>query len=110
MKTLTYLTAATLMTAAVFGQSGKGHNGTGSEVFQGQCIGCHGPDGRAQTETGKKVGAADLTSDSVQQETDSNLSKIVEDGKGKMPAFKGKLGDDEIKAVIAYVRELAKKQ
>ena len=30
------------------------------------------------------------------------------DGKGKMPAFKGKLTDDQIKQVVAYVRTLAK--
>jgi len=110
MRTLTYATIATLLTTSVFGQSSKEHEGTGAGVFQKQCIGCHGADGRAQTETGKKVGAADLTSDAVQRETDSNLSKIVQDGKGKMPAFEGRLSDDEIRAVIAYVRELAKKQ
>ena len=72
-------------------------------------MGCHGPDGRAQTETGKKVGAADLTSDTVQQLSESQLMKIVQDGKAKMPAFEGKLRDDEIRAVIAHIKELAKK-
>jgi cytochrome c6 len=109
MRTLTYATIATLLASSVFGQSSKGSNGPGAEVFREQCIGCHGPDGRAQTETGKKVGAADLTSDSVQKETNSSLSKIVQDGKGKMPAFEGRLSDDEIRAVVAYVRELARK-
>ena len=73
-------------------------------------MGCHGPDGRAQTELSKKVGAADLTSDAVQQQTDSNLMKIVKGGKRKMPAFEDKLSNDEIAGVVAYIRELAKKR
>ena len=110
MMILTYATIATLLTASVFGQSRKVHNGAGADVFNKQCIGCHGTDGRAQTETGKKVGAADLTSTAVQQETDSNLATIVQDGKGKMPSFEGKLSNNEINAVIAYVRQLANKE
>ena len=109
MKTSIFVTIATLLAVTLTAQSNKGRNNTGSSVFQEQCIGCHGPDGRAQTETGKKVGAADLTSDAIQQQSDSQLSKMVQDGKGKMPAFESKLSNDEIRAVIAYIRELAKK-
>ena len=109
MKTSIIATVVTLFAIPVFAQSGK-HNGPGAAIFQEQCIVCHGPNGRAQTETGMKVGAADLTSDAVQQQSDSQLSKIIQDGKGKMPAFEGKLTDDEVRAVIGYIRQLAKKK
>ena len=109
MKTSTIATVVTLLAVPAFAQSGK-HSGPGAAIFQELCIVCHGPDGRAQTETGTKVGAADLTADAVQQQGDSQLSKIIQDGKGKMPAFEGKLTDDEIRAVIAYIRQLAKKK
>ena len=82
----------------------------GEDIFQEQCVGCHGPDGRAQTDMGKTLQAADLTSEVIQQKSDSNLSKSIKGGKGKMPAFENKLADDEIKAVLAYVRQLGKKQ
>ena len=82
----------------------------GEEIFQELCAGCHGPDGRAQTDIGKALGAADLTSESIQQTSDSQLSKSVKGGKGKMPAFENKLSDDEIKAVLAYVKQLGKNQ
>ena len=91
-------------------QSSKGHGITGEAVVQAQCIGCHGPDGRAQTELGKKLGAADLTSDAIRQQSDSQLAKTVKDGKGKMPAFDQKLRDDEVHDVITYIRHLTTKQ
>ena len=80
----------------------------GGAIFQEQCVGCHGSDGRAATDMGKQLKAADLTSADVQQQSDSALTKIVKDGQKKMPAFKGKLDDDDIKAVVTYVRELGK--
>jgi cbb3-type cytochrome c oxidase subunit III len=82
----------------------------GEEIFQELCAGCHGPDGRAQTDIGKAVQAADLTSEAIQQKSESELSKSVKGGKGKMPAFENKLADDEIKAVLTYVKQLGKKQ
>jgi cytochrome c6 len=110
MKITILVTVVTLLVVSAFGQSRKGHNDTGAGLFRERCIGCHGPDGRAQTEAGKKIGAADLTSDPVQSQSDSNLSNVVRDGKAKMPAFKGKLSSNEIRAVVGYLRELAKKQ
>ncbi len=80
----------------------------GRAIFQEQCIACHGADGRAQTEMGKKVGAANLTSESVQKLGDSDLAKVIKNGKGKMPAFGEKLSGGDIRAVLAHVRELAK--
>ena len=40
---------------------------------------------------------------------DAQLTEIVTNGKNKMPAYKGKLTDDQIKGLIVYIRELAKK-
>ncbi len=110
MKISTLITLTLLSAVPMLAQSSKGHGSTGEALFQEQCIGCHGSDGRAQTEMGKKLGAADLTSDDIRQQSDSQLAKIVKDGKGKMPAFDQKLRDDEIHGVITYIRQLATKQ
>jgi mono/diheme cytochrome c family protein len=82
---------------------------SGAEIFNQMCVGCHGPDGKSQTDIGKKVHAADLTSTAVKKLADSSLSRVVENGKEKMPPFNEILGSAEIKLVVAYVRELAKK-
>jgi cytochrome c6 len=104
------LSIAALLAVSGFAQPSKGRNGTGARIFQEQCIGCHGADGRGQTEAGRKFKAADLTSDAVQQQSDSQLSKVVQNGKGKMPTFEGRLSNDEIRTVVGYIRELAKRQ
>lgn len=103
MKTRFVLTLMSLTAMAVVCPAQKRE---GSAIFQEQCVGCHGADGHAGTDIGKKLNAADLTSDAVQQNSDSELTKVLKDGKKKMPSFKDKLDDDEIKAVVAYVRQL----
>jgi len=56
------------------------------------------------------LGVKDLRSDEVQKQTDAQLSDIITNGMGKkMPAYKGKLTDDQIKGLVAYIRGLAKK-
>ena len=101
-----YLAIASMMSVTAPIRAAKGADG--GEIFQQMCIGCHGPDGHANTDMGKKVMAADLTSPDVQQLSDSQLAKVVKNGQKKMPSFADKLSDDDIKAVIVYVRQFGK--
>ncbi len=41
--------------------------------------------------------------------SDDDLIAITTNGKAKMPAYKGKLTDAQIKDVVAYIRTLQKK-
>jgi mono/diheme cytochrome c family protein len=83
---------------------------TRSENFQTYCSVCHGDDGRGQTEEGKKKGARDLTNARWQDKVDdARLVRSVTKGHDKMPSFEKKLSADEIKALVAEVRTLAKK-
>jgi mono/diheme cytochrome c family protein len=78
------------------------------------CAQCHGPDGRANTKMGKQLSAKDLTDPKVQAAfTDAKATQSIKEGvkqggKTTMKAFGGKLTDDEIKALVAYVRTLKK--
>jgi mono/diheme cytochrome c family protein len=78
------------------------------------CAQCHGPDGKANTKMGKILNAKDLTDPNVQASfTDAKATEVIKDGvkqngKTTMKAFGGKLTDDEIKALVAYVRTLKK--
>jgi cytochrome c6 len=77
--------------------------------FKAKCAMCHGADGTGSTATGKALKVRDLASPDVQSQTDAQLTEIVTNGKNKMPAYKGKLTDDQIKGLVAYIRGLAKK-
>ncbi len=80
-----------------------------ASTFKAKCAMCHGADGTGNSPTGKAMKVRDLSSPDVQSQTDAQLTEIVTNGKNKMPAYKGKLTDDQIKGLIVYIRELAKK-
>ena len=80
----------------------------GAASYKAKCAMCHGPDGAGQTTMGKNMKLRALGSAEVQKQTDDQLIKITTDGKAKMPAYKGKLSADEIKAVVAHIRTMKK--
>ena len=84
------------------------------ENWEKQCQKCHGPDGKGQTKMGRQSGVKDYTDPKVQAEMKDDKAVttikegIVEKGKKRMDPYKDKLTDDEIKALIAYIRTLKK--
>ena len=79
-----------------------------AKSFKTNCVLCHGADGSGSSPTGKALHAKDLRSPEVQQQSDADLTTVISKGRGKMPAFGAKLKADEIKDMVAYVRDLAK--
>lgn len=73
------------------------------------CAACHGADGKGATPMGQKTSARDFHSPDVQKQTDQELFDVVKNGKNKMPAYKDKLSDDQIKELVKYARELGQK-
>lgn len=79
-------------------------------LFKSKCAVCHAPDGSGSVAMGKQLGVTDLRADDVQKQTDAQLNDSITNGKGtKMPAYKGKITDDQIKGLVSYIRSLAKK-
>ena len=82
--------------------------------WEKHCQKCHGPDGKGETKMGRQSGAKDYTDPKVQAElTDEKAIKIIkegiiEKGKKKMDPYADKLTDDEIKALVAYIRAFKK--
>jgi cytochrome c6 len=83
--------------------------------YDDNCSKCHGADGKGNTKMGKKLSIRDLSDAKVQAEfTDEQAVKTVKEGlkdktgKTTMKAIEG-LSDDDIKAVVAYVRGFVKK-
>ena len=70
--------------------------------YKAKCAMCHGADGSGKASMGTK----DLGSADIQKMSDADLTGAITNGKGKMPAYKGKLTDADISDVVKYVRTL----
>ncbi len=81
----------------------------GADTYKAKCQMCHGADGAGATPAGKAMKALPFTDPEIVKASDADLIAATKNGKGKMPAYTGKLTDGEIKSVVAYVRTLQKK-
>ncbi len=78
------------------------------DLYQQNCARCHGADGKSETELGQLFDAPDLTSRKVQRMGKKQISRVIINGKGGMPAFKKKLNAAQIASLSDYVRSLKK--
>ncbi|MBI5388274.1 MAG: c-type cytochrome [Verrucomicrobia bacterium] len=84
------------------------------ENYATHCTKCHGEDGKGETKMGKKSGCKDYTDAKVQAEMkDDKAFKSIKEGmkdgdKELMKPFAEKLSDDEIKALITYMKTFKK--
>lgn len=82
--------------------------GTGDADYKAKCAMCHGADGQAATGMGKSMNIKSFKDPSQVKLTDAELIASTTKGKGKMPAYEGKLSSAQINDVIAYIRTLQK--
>lgn len=75
----------------------------GAATFKAKCAGCHGADG---SKTMSGMGMPAINTAAVKAKGAAGLTTIVSKGQGKMPAFAGKLSDEEIGAVVKFVLAL----
>lgn len=100
-----------LVGSLIFAMSTLTRADDSANLYKTKCAVCHAPDGSGDSVMGKKLGAKDLRSDEVQKKSDAELNDLITNGLGKtMPAYKDKLTADQIKGLVAYIRELAKKK
>ncbi len=81
---------------------------SGADLYKAKCAMCHGPDGKGDTAMGKRLGIKDLGSSDVQGKSDAELTSDITKGKGKMPAYEGKLSGDQIQELVKFIRTLKK--
>ncbi len=96
------LAAVVLLAGAVsFAQSGDA-------TYKAKCQSCHGAAGVPNPGIAKLMGVKPATDPAVKSATEAKMIAVTTNGEGKMPAFKGKLSDAEIKASVDYFRTFAK--
>lgn len=81
-----------------------------AELFQRQCVACHGKKGKgdgpaAAAMSPRPANLADP--ERLGELSDEELIDVLTNGKGAMPSFGALLGPEEIRALVAYLRELS---
>ncbi len=75
-------------------------------LYKSKCLVCHGADGKADTPVGQKTATKDFHAPEIAKMSDADFTDAINKGKGKMQSYQGKLTDDQIKALVKYVRSL----
>lgn len=80
-----------------------------SAAWTTYCSVCHGADGRADTEEGRKRKARNLADPRwLATVSDARLESSIRRGRDQMPAFGRKLNEEQIKALVAEIRGLSR--
>jgi cytochrome c6 len=69
-------------------------------LFAQKCASCHGKDGKPSA-VGQKMGAKDLSATTL---SEKDIAAVISGGKGKMPAYKEKLTDDQVQSLAKYIK------
>jgi mono/diheme cytochrome c family protein len=77
---------------------------TANPVFEKNCAKCHG-----KTAEGRHFGGPALISEQVAAASADELANIINNGKGHMPKYAGKLTPQEIDTLVRQIRALNKK-
>lgn len=110
---MSFVVAAALVTQGAWAADKKIER-----VWKSKCSSCHGVDGKAQTEKGKKMKVADYTTAEWQKsKTDADIKKGIEEGvkiekdgvKQEMEGFKADLTPEQITSLVEFTRSLAAK-
>jgi mono/diheme cytochrome c family protein len=78
-------------------------------IYGKKCAVCHGQDGAAHTAKGRKSKTRDVRSPEAQKLSDQEWFDIIVKGKGdNMDSYRKDYTDDQIHALVQYMRQLAK--
>jgi len=80
----------------------------GKRIFTQYCAGCHGPEGKGDGYLLLGPEPANLTKPMTKTKSDAVLLQTIHEGKPNMPSWKVRLSEKESRAVLAYIRTLAK--
>ncbi len=102
IEVVTAVAALVFVVALFANEPGKGSAtkaGPGYDVYVNNCARCHGQDGEGGV--GPKLAGGAVVKAFPDQ---ADQIRLVEDGEGTMPSFKGDLSPAEIREVVEYTR------
>ncbi|MDF0665701.1 MAG: c-type cytochrome [Nitrospira sp.] len=80
----------------------------GKRIFAQHCAGCHGTAGKGDGYVLLGPEPANLTKPATKTKSDAALLQTIHEGKPNMPSWKVRLSERDSRAVLAYIRTLAK--
>ena len=88
--------------------------GRAKQIYNIDCALCHGATGDGKTDLAKdmQLNLSDLTDPkTLESKTDDQLFDLIRKGNGKMPGEEpARAKNDEVKALIQYIRHMSKDQ
>lgn len=81
---------------------------SGAATYKAKCAMCHGADGLAATPMAKSMKILSFKAPAMVKTSEAQFIASTTNGKARMPAYKGKLTDAQIKDVVSYIRTLQK--
>ena len=102
MLSLSSILSATFLIPSAFAQAP-------ADIYKAKCAMCHSADGTAATPAGKAMKARDFHDADVIKATDADLTLAITKGRNKMPAYATQYSADQIKGLVAYIRDMQKK-
>lgn len=108
---LSILCGVALASSWAAAQVARGNPAAGQQVYQHHCLRCHGPklDGQGPDSNDLIIRPANLTSPASRAKTDWELLVTISNGAlfTPMHSFRGKLNDQQMLDVLAYIRAVA---
>ena len=92
------------------GISARGADEATVKLYQAKCASCHAADGSGTSVVGKALKVRDFRDPEAQKISDADLTTLIAKGKDKMPGNEKTLKPEQIKTLVAYTRELARKK
>jgi mono/diheme cytochrome c family protein/uncharacterized membrane protein len=78
------------------------------DLFRQHCMKCHGADGTGSPERDSLPKIPDFTKSSWQsRRSDAQLLASILDGKDEMPTWRGKIGEEQARTLMAHIRSFA---
>lgn len=80
-----------------------------AKIYSEKCVGCHrenGAGGEKTLDDGTRIKAPNFASERMRKDADKEWIEVIENGAKEdgMPAYKGKISDEEIKNLVKYIR------
>ena len=98
-----------LIIPIILGLAACGRNERMDLLYAQRCLNCHGPSGRGDGPTAVQlpVGTPDFR-ETVQRKSNTQIRRIIAEGRGVMPAFDPALRPAEINDLLQMVRFLSR--